>query len=83
MTHIAWLLSGICRNACVQCMSGPARSLVTTLVQVSFEPHFYNLAVYSNTSQQQNLPMLLAALNVPTLLYVLPMSLFVWFPILL
>jgi len=54
-----------------------------TLVQVSFEPYLYNLTVYSNTSQQQNLPMLLAALNAPTLLYVLPISLLVWFPILL
>jgi len=83
MTYIAWPLGEICLNACVQCVYGPARSLVITLVQVSFEPHLYNLTVYSNTSQRQNLPMLLAALNVPTLLYVLPISLLVWFPILL
>jgi hypothetical protein len=54
-----------------------------TLVQVLFEPHLHNITVQSNTLQVQNLPMLLAALNVPTLLYVLTSSLLVWFPILL
>jgi len=47
MTYIAWPLSGICLNACVQCVTGPARSLVIALVQASFKPHLYNLTVYS------------------------------------